>query len=76
MRGQAGIYAQKLSVENFSAFVAFDTLRVQQCESSYFFLACVASVSARVRRERWDESKKKRNDGGGGGERRKRLPAN
>ena len=38
-------------------------------------LACVASVSARVRRERWDESKK-RNDGGGGGERRKRLPAN
>ena len=43
-------------------------------------LACVASVSAQVRRERWDESKKKkkRNDGGGGGggERRKRLPAN
>ena len=41
-------------------------------------LACVASVSARVRRERWDESKKKkkRNDGGGGGERRKHLPAN
>ena len=40
-------------------------------------LACVASVSARVRRESWDESKK-RNDrgGGGGGERRKRLPAN
>ena len=31
-------------------------------------LACVASVSARVRRERWDESKKKRNDGGGGEE--------
>ena len=23
------------------------------------YLACVASVSARVRRERWDESKKK-----------------
>ena len=40
-------------------------------------LACVASVSAGVRRERWDKSKKKkRNDGGGGGERRKRLPAN
>ena len=39
-------------------------------------LACVASVFARVRRERWYESKKKRNDGGGGGERRKRLPAN
>ena len=38
-------------------------------------LACVASVSARVRRESWEESKK-RNDGGGGGERRKRLPAN
>ena len=35
------------------------------------FLACVASDSARVRRERWDKSKKrKRNDGGGGGERR------
>ena len=41
-------------------------------------LACVASVSARVRRERWNESKKKKkwNDEGGGGERRKRLPAN
>ena len=38
-------------------------------------LTCVASVSARVRRESWDESKKG-NDGGGGGERRKRLPAN
>ena len=38
-------------------------------------LACVASVSARVRQESWEESKK-RNDGGGGGERRKRLPAN
>ena len=40
------------------------------------FLARIASVSARVRRESWDESKKKRNEGGGGGERRKRLPAN
>ena len=29
-------------------------------------LACVASVSARVRRESRDDSKKKRNDGGGG----------
>ena len=29
-------------------------------------LACVARVSARVRRESWEESKK-RNDGGGGG---------
>ena len=29
-------------------------------------LACVASVSVRVRRDRWDENKKKRNDGGGG----------
>ena len=38
-------------------------------------LAWVASVSARVRRESWEESKK-RNDGGGGGERRNRLPAN
>ena len=36
-------------------------------------VACVASVSARVRRERWDESKKKMNEGGWGGERRKRL---
>ena len=36
----------------------------------YVGLACVASVSARVRRERRDENrKKKRNDGGGGGER-------
>ena len=39
-------------------------------------LACVASVSVRVRRESLDESKKKRNEGGGGRERRKRLPAN
>ena len=40
-------------------------------------LACVASVSARVCRESWEESKKKKkNDGGGGGERRKCLPAN
>ena len=31
-------------------------------------LACLASVSSRVRPESWDESKKKRNDGGGGGE--------
>ena len=38
-------------------------------------LACVASVSARVRRESWDESKKG-NEGRGGGERRKRLPEN
>ena len=35
-------------------------------------LACVASVSARVRRESWEESKK-RNDGGRGGERRNHL---
>ena len=35
-------------------------------------LACVASVSARVRRESWEESKK-RNDGGGGGEGRNHL---
>ena len=26
-------------------------------------MACVANVSVRVRRERWDESRKKRNDG-------------
>ena len=39
-------------------------------------VACVASVSARVCRESWEESKKKRSDGGGGGQRRKRLPAN
>ena len=39
-------------------------------------VACVASVSARVRRESWEESKKKRSDGGVGGQRRKRLPAN
>ena len=35
-------------------------------------LACVASVSVRVRRESWEESKK-RNDGGGGGEGRNHL---
>ena len=33
-----------------------------------WLVACVASVSERVRRERWDESKKKRNDGKGRGE--------
>ena len=33
------------------------------------FVACIASVSARVRRESWDESKKNRNEGGGGRER-------
>ena len=37
-------------------------------------LACVASISARVCRERWDESKKKGNDGGG--KRKKCLPPN
>ena len=33
----------------------------------YLLLACVASGSARVRKENWNESKK-RNEGGGGGE--------
>ena len=36
----------------------------------------MASVSARVRQESWNESKKKRNEGGGGREQRKCLPAN
>ena len=36
-------------------------------KSSMSDLACVASGSARVRRENWNESKK-RNEGGGGGE--------
>ena len=31
-------------------------------------LACIASISRRVRRESWDESKKKRNERGGGRE--------
>ena len=41
-------------------------------------LACVASVSARVRREKLGREQKKRNDGGGGGGggRKKRLLAN
>ena len=43
-------------------------------------LAFVASVSARVRREKLGREQKKRNDGGGGGGggggRKKRLPAN
>ena len=43
VRFQAGIYAQKLSVEIFSASVAFDTLRVQQCESSYFFFIFIGN---------------------------------
>ena len=33
------------------------------------FLACIASVSARARRESWDESKKRREMRGGGRER-------
>ena len=37
-------------------------------------LASVASVSARVSRESWDESKKKRNDRGGGGVSSSPLP--
>jgi len=37
-------------------------------------LACVGSVSARVRRQNWDKSeKKKKIDGGGGGEKWKRC---
>ena len=47
-------------------------LNSSSCSSFFlktlFRVACVASVSARVRRERRDESKKKINDGGGGGE--------
>ena len=39
-------------------------------------LACIASVSAQLRRESWNKSKKKRIEGRGGRERRKRLPAN
>ena len=40
------------------------------------YIACVASISARVRREKLGREQKKRNDRGGGGKRRKRLPAN
>ena len=36
------------------------------------FLACIASVSARARRESWDESKKRREMMGGGGGGRER----
>ena len=39
------------------------------------FIACVASGSARVRRENWNESKK-RNEGGGGGEKMQRRTGN
>ena len=45
--------------------------RIMNFEKKY--VACVASVSSRVRRESWDESKKKRKDGGGGGEWRNRV---
>ena len=37
-------------------------------------IACIASVSLRVRRESWDNSKEKINDGGGGGDLLCRLP--
>ena len=69
------------------AFCAFHSFLVEfqtNAGKIYAMLACVASVSARVRREnlgrqqKKKKKKKKRNDWGegGGGERRKRLPAN
>ena len=65
------------------AFCAFHSFLVEfqtNAGNIYAMLACVASVSARVRRENLgrQQKKKKRNDGGegGGGGRRKRLPAN
>ena len=57
----------------------YDPLIHQQLRESKIqaAIACIASISTRVRLESWDKSKKKKmNDGGGGGERRKRLPAN
>ena len=44
--------------------------QIQIGKTTTLGVACVASASARVRRERWDKSGKKRNDGGGVGERR------
>ena len=43
----------------------FENLKIKQGLPIAIYIACVASVSARVRRELWDESKKKRNDGEG-----------
>ena len=45
----------------------FENLEIKQGLPIAIYIACVASVSARVRRELWDESKKKRNDGEGEG---------
>ena len=60
-----------------SSQILSKTEQVFYCLQDYFLdcgeycvgilLACVASGSARVRRENWNESKK-RNEGGGGGE--------
>ena len=68
----------RVFIEYGEFFRREQTRKLCYCEFYGLFidrLACVASVSARVRRESWEESKK-RNDGGGGGERRNRLPAN
>ena len=54
-----------------------ETCKIVTNKPCQFKIACVASVSAGVRRESWKESKKKNDGGGGGGgERRNRLPAN
>ena len=54
----------------------FVFLRLKACSVENMTWACEASVSSRVRGERWDKSEKKKNDGRGGGVRRKRFPAN
>ena len=54
-----------------------ETCKIVTNKPCQFKIACVASVSAGVRRESWKESKKRNDVGGGGGwERRNRLPAN
>ena len=45
----------------------FENLDIKQGLPIAIYIACVASVSARVRRERWDESKKKGMTGKGEG---------
>ena len=51
---------------NGDIFTCEDIKFSRESSPSISLVACVASGSARVRRENWNESKK-RNEGGGGG---------
>ena len=52
------------TVNKLYYFPGHDLISGQEVTLGRLPLACVASVSSRVRRESWDEGKKKRKDGG------------